>query len=115
MYGVVLLRGLTPQPPLLQRGGAEPERVGTDHETALTFGEQVTTVWYERCYIATWFEEENTIGLYLTASGFVDLYCDHTANHLVERTRAFPYEDKDSLEDSLVRETVRFDGTIDWR
>ena len=36
MYSVVLLWGLTPQPLSLQRGVAEPERVYTDHESALT-------------------------------------------------------------------------------
>ena len=67
---------------------------------SLAFEDQVTAVWEHGRYIATRFEEEDTVGLYLMADGFfVELFYDEVANHMVERTRPFRADDHDSLED----------------
>ena len=66
----------------------------------LAFEDQVTAVWEHGKYIATRFEEEDIVGLYLMADGFfVELFYDEVANHMVERTRPFPTDDHGSLED----------------
>jgi hypothetical protein len=66
----------------------------------LAFEDQVTAVWAHGRHIATRYEEEDTVGLYLMESGFfVELFYDEIANHMVERTRPFPADDLDSLED----------------
>ena len=71
-----------------------------DQFRILDFEEQVAAVWDQGNYIATRYEEEDTVGLYHMRGGFfVELYYDNTANHLVERTRSFQHDDMDSLED----------------
>ena len=73
----------------------------------LVFEDQVAIVWDKGRYIATRFEEQKTVGLYVLEGGFfVELYYDNEANHLVERTRLFPSDDVDSLEDYAIYVTL---------
>lgn len=65
----------------------------------LAFEDQVAAVWDKGRYIATRFEEQDTVGLYvLEGSFFVELYYDNEANHLIERIRPFLGDDADSQE-----------------
>ncbi|TGD80751.1 hypothetical protein [Hymenobacter wooponensis] len=53
------------------------------------FSKQVILIWEEGTYLATRYEEEDTVGLYHMDSFFVELYYDHVSNRIVERTRTF--------------------------
>jgi hypothetical protein len=66
----------------------------------LDFEDQIAAVWELGRYIATRYEEEDTVGLYQMQSGFfVELFYNNNENYLVDRTRPFPADDTDSLED----------------
>ncbi|GAB2452624.1 hypothetical protein GCM10011375_39670 [Hymenobacter qilianensis] len=72
----------------------------TAHTTflGLPFSEQAQVVWQEGTYLATRYEEEDTVGLYhLPAGFFVELSYDHVANELIKRVRTFT--SKADLED----------------
>jgi len=57
---------------------------------ALPFEQQVVLVWNEGRYLATRYEEEDTVGLYwMQGCFFVELYYDNLENKMVERTRTF--------------------------
>ncbi|AII50378.1 hypothetical protein [Hymenobacter sp. APR13] len=65
---------------------------------SIPFEQQVTVVWNEGKYIATRYEEEDTVGLYHMDGGFfVELYYDSYQNKMVERTNSF--SDPEGLED----------------
>ncbi|GGF23397.1 hypothetical protein [Hymenobacter cavernae] len=54
----------------------------------LSFQEQVVLVWDGGIYLATRYEEEDTVGLYHMSGGyFVELFYDHLENKMQEYTR----------------------------
>ena len=68
--------------------------------TALPFQDQVVLVWDYGSYIATRYEEEDTVGLYHMNTGFfVELYYDNEVNELCERLTTFAGDGTDRLED----------------
>jgi hypothetical protein len=67
--------------------------------SALPFQDQVVAVWEYGTYIATRYEEEDTVGLYHMGGFFVELYYDNLANKLCEHLTTFTGDDTDRLED----------------
>lgn len=66
----------------------------------LPFQQQIVLVWDEGSYLATRYEEEDTVGLYHMQGGFfVELYYDNEVNKLCEHLTTFTGEDADKLED----------------
>ncbi|SET99327.1 hypothetical protein [Hymenobacter actinosclerus] len=74
-----------------------------DQFNTLDFEAQIVAVWDQGRFIATRYEEEDTVGLYYMRGGFfVELFYNSDANHIVDRTRPFLSHDRDSLEDYAV-------------
>ena len=67
--------------------------------SALSFQDQVVAVWEYGTYIATRYEEEDTVGLYHMNGFFVELYYDNHVNKLCEHLTIFTAADTDRLED----------------